>query len=100
MARKHPNIGGKRDGAGRPPGAGNEAIKPLREAIMEAAKNVGRDGKGKDGLVGYLVMLAKDEPKAFAGLLGRVIPMQVTGEDGGDIKITVTKVVHSARNNG
>lgn len=92
--------GGKREGAGRKEGVPNKITTTLKEAILTAAEKCGRDGKGKDGLVGYLQMLAVDEPKAFAGLLGRVIPLQVTGEDGGDINITVRKIVHSAPNNG
>jgi hypothetical protein len=35
---------------------------------------------GKDGLQGYLLWLALHEPKAYAGLLGRVLPLQVAGE--------------------
>jgi hypothetical protein len=46
-------------------------------------------GKGK--LVGYCKFLAKSEPKAFAGLLGRVLPMQVTGEDGGALVVEIKR---------
>jgi hypothetical protein len=35
---------------------------------------------GKDGLQGYLLWLALHEPKAYAGLLGRVLPLQVANE--------------------
>lgn len=69
---------------GKPKGAVNKVTKALREAVVEAAEKVGEDGKGKDGAVGYLVMLAKKEPKSFAGLLGRAMPLQVEGPgDGG-----------------
>ncbi len=77
-----------RRGAGRPPGTPNKTTAALKEAILMAAETVGSDGKGKDALVGYCVFLAKEEPKSFAQLLGKVLPMQVTGEDGGPIKVT------------
>lgn len=92
--------GGKREGAGRKEGVPNKITTTLKEAILTAAEKCGRDGKGKDGLEGYLVDLAKNNKKTFGMLLGKVLPMQVTGADGGDINITVRKIVHSARNNG
>lgn len=66
-------------GKGRPNGAVNKTTKVLKEAIIMAAEEAGQDGKGKGGLVGYLVGLATTQPKAFASLLGRVIPLQVEG---------------------
>ena len=42
-------------------------------------------------MTGYCTFLAKEEPKAFAQLLGKVLPMQVTGEDGGAVRIEVVK---------
>lgn len=85
--------------AGKPPAAGmgrkkgvpNKTTKLLKDAILMAAENVGSNGKGKDGLVGYCTYLATDQPKAFAQLIGRVLPMQVTGpddEDGNPTEIT------------
>lgn len=47
-----------------------------------AAEVRGADGKGKDGLVGYCLWLARKQPKSFATLLGRVLPMQVEAGDG------------------
>lgn len=82
-----------RRGAGRPPGSANKTTALLKEAIIKAAETVGSDGKGKDELTGYCVFLAKEEPKAFAALLGKVLPMQVTGEDGGPIKVTEIKLM-------
>lgn len=81
---------GERRG-GRSKGTPNKTTAMLKEAILGAATQTGSDGKGKDGLLGYCAFLARQEPKAFAGLLGKVLPMQVTGEDGGPIK-SVTRV--------
>ncbi len=78
-------------GPGRPKGQPNKTTQLLKEAIIKAAEAVGEDKSGKDGLVGYCMFLAKDEPKAFAALLGKVLPMQVTGEDGGALVINVVK---------
>ena len=64
---------------GRPAGIPNKTTTALKEAILLAAETVGQDGAGANGLTGYLVMLAKVEPKSFAGLLGRVLPMTLQG---------------------
>lgn len=76
-AAKPPNAG-----KGRVKGVPNKTTALLKEAIIKAAEATGSDGKGEGGLTGYCSFLAKDEPKAFAQLLGKVLPMQVTGEDG------------------
>jgi hypothetical protein len=64
---------------GRKPGSRNKVTTALKEAILLAAANVGRDGKGRDGLVGYLEKLARTEPRSFASLLGRVVPLHIVG---------------------
>lgn len=75
---------------GRVKGTPNKTTATLKEAILAAAVAVGQDGSGKDGLVGYLKRVAIADVKAFAGLLGKVLPLQVTGEGGGAINITVS----------
>lgn len=84
-ARKPPNAG-----KGKPKGAVNKTTKVLREAILLAAELTGRDGKGKDGLVGYLRRVAQEDVKAFSSLLGKVLPLQITGEGGGPIEAHMT----------
>lgn len=71
--------GGKRPGAGRPKGSVAKTTQALKDAILEAAKLTGYDGKGKGGLVGYLQSVAETDTKAFAGLLGKVLPLTVAG---------------------
>lgn len=85
---------------GRAKGTPNKTTALLKEAILGAAIATGSDGAGKDGLMGYCGYLAKSEPKAFAQLLGKVLPMQVTGEDGGPIKITHVQLIALADGDG
>lgn len=75
---------------GRQKGTPNKTTGVLKEAIVLAAEQVGEDNKGKDGLTGYLRRVAKEDIKAFAGLLGRVLPLQVAGDGGGPLKIVFT----------
>lgn len=69
------------EGGGRKKGQRNRTTTMLKDAILEAAALVGRDGRGRDGLVGYLAMLATKEKAVYARLLERVLPMQIRVED-------------------
>jgi hypothetical protein len=62
---------------GRQPGTPNKMTTELKEAVIEAAQRVGSDLKGKDGLVGYLMRLGRDDTKIFGTLLRAVLPMQI-----------------------
>lgn len=68
--------GGKRPGSGRKKGVPNKLTGDLKAAILEAAETAG----GKDGIAGYLAVQAKINPGPFMTLLGKVLPMQVTGD--------------------
>ena len=74
-------------GPGRPKGSPNRVTVVLKEAILLAAETAGEDGQGRDGLEGYCRFLAREEPRAFATLLGKVLPLQVTDGNGGPIAI-------------
>lgn len=65
---------------GKPKGTQNRTTVLLKDAILLAAANVGRDEKGKDGLVGYLEKQAVVNPGPFMSLLGKVLPMVVQGD--------------------
>jgi hypothetical protein len=59
----------------------NKTPKTVGEAVVFAAADVGEDGLGKGGLVGYLRRMARTEPKIFAPLLVRVLANPITVED-------------------
>lgn len=82
--KQGPNRGNA--GKGRPKGSPNKTTALLKDAILRAAENAG----GADGMVGYLTTQAKENPQSFLPLLGKVLPMQVTGENGGALEINVT----------
>lgn len=71
--RKPPEKRGSRKGI---PNKNTAAIKDM---IVQALANAGG--------VDYLTKQASENPKAFMSLLGRVIPMQVTGEGGGPLQV-------------
>lgn len=73
-------------GIGRKKGVPNKNTSLLKDAIIEAATKAG----DKEGLVGYLIKQARETPTAFLPLLAKVLPLQVTGEDGGAIKTITT----------
>lgn len=76
---------------GKPKGAVNKTTATLKEAILAAGAQSGQDTKGKGGLQGYLKRVADEDVKAFSGLLGKVLPLQVTGEGGGDLVVQVVR---------
>ena len=68
-------------GKGRPKGVPNKTTVQLKEAILAAAEAAGGEG----GVSGYLTRQAEENPVAFMTLLGKIIPLQVSGENGGPL---------------
>lgn len=68
-------------GKGRPKGVPNKMTAAVKEAILAAA-----EAAHDDGMVGYLTEQAKANPTAFMTLIGKVLPLQVTGESGQPIE--------------
>lgn len=67
---------------GRKKGVPNKTTTALKEAILAAAGAAG----GKDGMVGYLTTLARENTSAFAALLGKVLPLQIAGDPDNPIR--------------
>ena len=72
---------GKR--GGRPKGVPNKFTADVKAMILEALAGVGG--------VDYLKTQARKNPGPFLTLLGKVLPMQVTGDGGGPV---LTRVTH------
>lgn len=72
---------------GKPKGAVNKISKTIREAVLEAVQ----PGQcHPEGLKGWLVERALggiEDRKIFAGVVSRVIPIEITGEGGGAVKV-------------
>jgi len=66
-------------GPGKPVGAVTRIHRDLKQAILDAAAAHGSDRHGAGGLAGYCFYLASQHPRAFSGLLGRLLPMQISG---------------------
>lgn len=71
-------VGDGTPGPGRPKGIGNKTTRDIKEMILAALN--------KAGGVEYLAAQAKTSPIAFLALLGKLLPMQVTGKDGGPLE--------------
>lgn len=71
----------------RAKGTLNRTTRVLKEAILLAAEQVGWDGKGKDGLTGYLRKIAMTDTKSFCALLAKVLPLQISGPNGGPVRV-------------
>jgi hypothetical protein len=72
--------GGRRAGAGRPKGRVSQETADIKAMVVGALCAAG----GQD----YLQRQAEKNPVAFMGLVGRVLPLQVTGDAGGPIHIS------------
>lgn len=86
-------------GPGRPKGVPNKLTVVLRTAIREACSNAGdvlaeearkagKPFKSGGGPAAYMEWLSRAEPRAFATLVGKLLPTQIVGDDeGGPVKI-------------
>lgn len=83
QSKKSSARGGRREGAGRPKGSLDKGNALIREMVADALNQAGG--------VGYLVRQANEKPAAFLALLGKVLPVQITGAGGGPVE-TVTRI--------
>jgi hypothetical protein len=70
---------------GRAKGTPNKATALLKDAVLIAAGNAGAE----DGLVGYLTLQARLNPGPFLALLGKVLPMQITGDPDEPVQMVI-----------
>lgn len=82
--------GGARPNAGRKAGVPNKLTSDVKAMILAALD--------KAGGVEYLARQAQETPGPFLALVGKVLPMQVTGADGGSIQITIETGVPRGEN--
>ena len=82
--------GGKRDGAGRKKGVPNKFNADLKNMILGALNDKGGQK--------YLARQADVNPNAFLGLVGKVLPMTVSGDPENPIKTVVS--IEWATSNG
>lgn len=83
-------------GRGRIKGEQNKLTRVLKDAILKAAEQAGNK-VGKEGLISYLEHQAIENPGPFMGLLGKVLPLQVTGAGGGSIKTDNRLIIEIVR---
>lgn len=69
-------------GPGRPKGSKNKTPTLIREMVVEALDRAGG--------VEYLSRQAEEKPVAFLALLGKVLPVQVTGADGAAVQHSIS----------
>lgn len=73
-------------GMGRPKGVPNKTTALLKDAILRAAEKAGKR-YGSEGMVSYLEAQAETNPGPFMALLGKVLPMQVVGDDENPLRV-------------
>ena len=74
--------GGKRPGSGRKKGGTNKITSDVKQAILEAFNAFGG--------VEYLCAVAREDPKAFCALLGKLIPAKVAGDEDNPLVLHAT----------
>ena len=68
-----------RAGMGRPKGSKNKSTAAVKTLLLAVNEKLG----GEKAMLEW----AKDNPTEFYKLLGRLIPQEVSGPDGGDIPV-------------
>lgn len=84
-----PKGQGKTPGSGRKKGTRNKVPAVVRDLVLEAL-DAYKKGKSK-GAQGFLGDLARDEPKAFATLIAKMIPTAIEGTDGSNLPIVAVR---------
>jgi hypothetical protein len=80
---------GARKGCKPPPNAGKGRVKGVPNKVTGALKDMVLQALAGAGGVDYLQKQATENPTAFLTLVGKVLPLQVSGEGGGPVKLIV-----------
>ena len=100
----YPKGAPKPKGSGRKKGTPNKLTRDVKEAILEAFQKGGklRWKNPKTGLyetitcpggVEYLQSMMISHPEQFLTLLGKLLPLQLTGEGGGPVEFQEVKII-------
>jgi hypothetical protein len=74
-------------GARKPPAAGMGRKKGVQNKITREVKEMILEALDQAGGVAYLAAKAETHPQAFMALVGKVLPLQVTGAGGGPLLV-------------
>jgi hypothetical protein len=74
-------AGGARPGAGRPKGVPNKINGDIKQMLLDALE--------EKGGVAYFVEQADENPVAFLTLIGKVLPMTLSGGEGTTGKLVI-----------
>ncbi len=75
---KNSNRGGKREGAGRPAGVPNKMSSSVKENVIEVFDAIGG--------VQNMAVWATENQTQFYNLYAKLLPHQLTGENGGPVR--------------
>lgn len=81
-------------GKGRPKGVLNKSTRLAKDAIASAAEELG----GVERLVEWCKEDPKNEGVFWGSIYPRLLPLQVTGEDGGPVQAAVSITFRNATN--
>lgn len=83
--KKTAKIGEGKPGPGRPKGMPNKSTALLKDAIIRAATDA-----GNGDMATYLTEQARDNPGPFMALLGKVLPLQMSGDADNPVQFKVS----------
>ena len=79
--------GARKKYGGRVKGTPNKTSSLIKDALAQSFDDVGG--------VAYLNRMAEDEPKAYLGLIGKLIPAEIKATVNGDLELTVLSGIES-----
>lgn len=84
--------GGKRPGAGRPPLAQNKVPMAAKEMIANVATDLG----GGERMLAWVKADPANEKAFWTAIYPKLLPLQVSGEGGGPVKVDHTVALEPA----